>query len=116
MTPSFLIHGLSDKKYEEVNAGSRIMWPVKKNHKGFWLTTLEKLMKEWLGGSHIVMKSTPKITSDRALMAIRYKCRSQKVLGFISDEGVGSTEPGNPYLSIYHDNYSYVSIWDVLRP
>ena len=67
-------------------------------------------MKEWPGGSHIFMKSTPRVTGDRPLMAIGYKYRSQKVLGFIYMEGGGSTEPGVPYLYFCPANYSSVSI------
>ena len=71
-------------------------------------------MKEWPGGSHIFMKSNPRFTDDRPLMAIGYKYRSQKVLGFISMERGGSTEPGVPYLSCCPANYSSNSIYPVL--
>ena len=33
--------------------------PVKTSHKGFCLAALEKLMKDWPGGSYLVLKSTP---------------------------------------------------------
>ena len=39
-------------------------------HKGFCIYTLENLMKDWLGGSYIVMKSTPRVPGDITLMAI----------------------------------------------
>ena len=42
--------------------------------------------------------------------------RYQEVLGFISTEGAGSTEPGVPYLSFCPENYSNVSIFPVLLP
>ena len=35
------------------------------------------------------------------LLAIGYKCNFRKVLGFISAEGAGSTEPGDTYLSSF---------------
>ena len=39
-------------------------------HRGFGIDTLENLMKDWLGGSYFVMKSTPRVPGDRPLMAI----------------------------------------------
>ena len=71
-------------------------------------------MKYWPGRSHIVMKSTPKVTGDIPLLAIRYKYRYQKVLGFINTKGAVSTETGVPYFSHYPENYSHVSIFPVL--
>ena len=37
-------------------------------HKGFCLATLEKLMKYWLGGSYLVMKSNARVTGDIPLL------------------------------------------------
>ena len=78
------------------------------SHEEFLLDTLEKLIKEWQGRFHLVMKSTPRVPGDRPLMAIRYKYKYWKVLGFVAAEGGGSTDPGNPYLSCFSDNYSNV--------
>ena len=39
-------------------------------HKGFCLATLEKLFKEWPGGSYFFMKSTPRVPGDIPLVAI----------------------------------------------
>ena len=58
-------------------------------------------MKYWPGGSYIAMESTPIFTGGRPLMAIGYKNNYRKVLGFISTEGDGITEPGYPYLSSF---------------
>ena len=44
--------------------------PAKTSHKGFCLSTLEILTKDWPGGSYIVMKSNPIFTGHRPLMAI----------------------------------------------
>ena len=44
--------------------------PVKTSHKGFCLATLEKLMKDWPGGSYLVLKSTPRFPSESPLLAI----------------------------------------------
>ena len=90
--------------------------PVKTSHKGFFLATLEKWMKEWTGGSHIVMKVTPRVPGDRPLMAIGYKYRPKKVLGFIATEGDRSTKWGVPYLYNYPGNYYNASICPVIFP
>ena len=45
------------------------------------------MMKEWPGGSYLVIKITPKVPGGRPLMAIGYKCNSRKVLGYIATKG-----------------------------
>ena len=67
-------------------------------------------MRYWLVGSYLVIKITPRVPVDRPLMAIGYKYNSSKVLGFIATEIYGSTEPGYPYSSCFHDIYSNVSV------
>ena len=69
--------------------------PAKTSHKGFCLSTLEKLMKDWPVRSYLVLEITPRFTCERPLLAIGYKSNSRKVLGFIATEGAGSTEPGD---------------------
>ena len=54
-------------------------------------------MKDWPGGSYLVLKSTPKFPGEIPLLAIGYKYNSRTVLGFIATEGAGSTKPGDPY-------------------
>ena len=71
---------------------------------GFCLFTLENLMKYWLGGSYLVMKSTPRVPGGRSLLAIGYKYNSRKVLGFIATEGAGSNASGDPYLFRFPGN------------
>ena len=44
--------------------------PVKTSHKGFFLDTLEKLMKDWPGGSYLVLNSTPRFPGEIPLLAI----------------------------------------------
>ena len=95
---------------EMAAAGVDYCGPVKTIHKGFCLATLEKLMKDWPGGSYLFMKSNPSFPGERPLLAIGYKYNSRKVLGFIATEGAGSTEPGDPYLSCFPDIYSNVSV------
>ena len=73
-------------------------------------------MKDWPGGSYLVLKITPRFTSEIPLLAIGYKYNYRKVLGFIATEGAGSTEPGDPYLSRFPDIYSNVSVRPVVHP
>ena len=95
---------------EELSEGVDYCGPVKTSHKGFFLATLEKLMKEWPGGSHLVMNMTQRVPGDRPLMDTRYNYISKNVLGLIDMEGSGSTIPDVPYSSCYPDRFSNVSI------
>ena len=97
-------------------AGVDYCGPVKTSHKGFCLFTLEKLMKDWLGRSYLVMKSTPRFPSEIPLLAIGYKYISRKVLGFIATERAGSNGPGDYYLSRFPDIYSIFSVLPVVHP
>ena len=45
------------------------------------------------------MNSNPRVPGGITLLAVGYKYNSREVLGFITTEGAGSTEPGDPYLS-----------------
>ena len=49
-------------------------------------------------------------------MDIVHKSNSQKVLGFISTEGVGGNVSGETYLSRYPNNFSNVVISPVVPP
>ena len=73
-------------------------------------------MKDWPGGSYLVMKNNPIFPGGRKFLEIGYKYNSRKVLGFISAEGYGSTEPGDPYLSCFPDFFSNVSVRPVVCP
>ena len=89
---------------------------AKRTHKGFCLAALEKLMKYWSVVSYLVINNTPIVPGGRPLISIRYKYNSRKVLGFISTEAVGSTEPGYLYLSSFSDMYYNVSVRPVVIP
>ena len=103
------------KIYEEaVSEGVDYSGLAKTSHKGFCLYTLEKLMRNWLGGSYLVMKGTPIFPGARTLMDIVYKYNSSKVLVFIATEGDGSTEPGDTYLAYVPDIFSNVSVCPVV--
>ena len=58
---------------EMAAAGVNYCGPVKTRHNGFCLATLEKLMKDWPGGSYLVLKSTPRCPGESTLLAIGYK-------------------------------------------
>ena len=61
------------------------------------------------------MKFSPIVPGDKPLMYFQYKYIYQKLLGFISMDGVGSTEPGVPYLSRYPEKFYNVYVCPVLR-
>ena len=76
---------------------------VKTVNKGSCLATLENLMKDWPGGSYLVMKSTQIFPGGRPLVSIGYRYNSRKVLGFIASEGVRSIKQGDTCLSLFPD-------------
>ena len=100
---------------EENTEGVDYCGPVNKCQKVFSLTTLEKLMKVWPVGYHL-LNITPIVHSNKPLMPIGYNYIYQKVVGFISEEEEGSNEPVVLYLSSYPDNYSNFSICPILFP
>ena len=95
-------------------AGFDYCGPEKTRQKGFCLSTLENLMKDWPGGSYLVMKSNPRVPGGRALLAIWCKYNSRKVLGFIATEGAVITEPGDTYLYLSPDSYYNFSVCPVV--
>ena len=58
---------------EMAAAGVKYCGPVKTSHKGFCLATSEKLMKDWPGGSYLILKITPRFPGERPLLDILYK-------------------------------------------
>ena len=58
---------------EEMAVGVNYFGTEKMSHKVFFLARLEILMKYCPGGSYLVMKSTPRFTGERLILAIRYK-------------------------------------------
>ena len=82
-------------------AGVNYCGPAKTSHKGVFLATLEKLMKDFPVGSYIFMKSTPIFTGGRPLLSIGYKYNSRKVLGFIATEGAGVLNQVIPIYLVY---------------
>ena len=54
------------------------------------------------------MNSTPRFSGEITLLANGYKYNSRKVLGYIATEGNGSTEPGDPYLFRFPENFQII--------
>ena len=55
---------------EMAAAGVDYCVPVKTSRKGFCLSTLEKLTRDWPGGPYLVFKSTPIFIGERPLLDI----------------------------------------------
>ena len=96
--------------------GAEFIGMVKTNTKGFCKETIEKLTKDWPGGSYPVLRSKPMVPGDRTLIAIGYKYNAWKVLYFIVIDNTGSTNNGITYLSKYTDQFTNVAICPVARP
>ena len=88
---------------------------VNTNTKEFCKETIEKLTKNWPGGSYLVLRSKPMVTGGLLLIDIGYKYNARKVLYFIVTDNAGSTKTGIPYLSKYPDQFTNVSILPVNR-
>ena len=55
---------------EAMNQGVDYCGMAKTSHKSFCLATLENLMKDWPGGSYIVMKIKTRVPGGRPLISI----------------------------------------------
>ena len=89
---------------------------VKTNTKVFCKETIEKLAKDWPGGSYLVLRSKPMVTRYRPLIAIGYRYNVRKVLSFIVTDKSGSTNTGIPYLFKYPNQFNNISIRPVVCP
>ena len=79
--------------------------PVKTIHNSFCQATLERLTRDWPGGSYLVMKITPRVPGEKTHLTIGYKYNLRKVQSFIATEGDESPEPGDSYLYCFSDIY-----------
>ena len=70
-------------------------------------------MKDWPGGSHLVLESC---IEEQGLLAIGYKYNRKKVLFFIATKGSGNFEDGIPYQQRYPDKYGNLRTRAVPRP
>ena len=96
--------------------GDELIGMVKTNTKGFCKQTIEKITKDWPGGSYHVLRSKLMVPRDRPLIAIGYKYIAWKVLSFIVTDNVGSTKTGIPYFYKYPDQCTIVAIRPVAHP
>ena len=62
------------------------MWSFEDSSQGLFPSYVVNLTKEWPGGYHIFMKSSPRVLGYKPLVAMGYKYRYDKVLGFIDTE------------------------------
>ena len=98
-----------------MEVGAELIGMVKTNNKGFCKETIEKLTKDWPGGSYLVLRSKPMVPRDRPLIAIGYKYNARKFQYFIVTKNAWSTNTGIPYLSKYPDQFTNVAIHPVAR-
>ena len=96
--------------------GAELIGTVKKNTKIFCQDTIEKLTKDWPGGSYLVLSSKPMVPGVRPLIAIGYKYNVRKVLSFIVTDNTGSAQTGLPYLYKYLYQFTNVDICPVACP
>ena len=95
---------------------AEFIFMVKTNTKVFCKDTIEKLSKDWPGGSYIVLKSKHMVPGERSLIAIGYKYNVRRVVSFIVTDNSGSTKTGIPYLYNYPDQFTNVAIRPVACP
>jgi hypothetical protein len=76
---------------------------------------LEAKMKDWPGGTHMVMEGTSPF-HNKPLLAIGYKYNSRKVLCFLATKNAGSTRPGEPYRARFKDDLQNSVSRPVARP
>ena len=96
--------------------GADLIGMVKINNKGFCKETIEKLTKDWPGGSYLLLRSKPMVPGGRTLIAIGYNYNAWKVLSFIVTDKTWITKTGIPYLSKYPEKFTNVAIHPVARP
>ena len=72
---------------------------VKANKKVFCKENIENFIKDWPGGSYLMLRSKTVVPWGRPLIAIRYRYNAQKVLCFIVTDNTGNTQAVLTYLS-----------------
>lgn len=86
---------------------------IKTATSGYPKEYLEEKMKNWPGGSHLVLETT---IDGTKLFAIGYKYSARKVMCFIFNEGAASTEEGTPYRARWVDENGNSMVREVPRP
>ena len=72
-------------------------------------------MQHFLNGTWVVMEGYAK-NEGFPLVCIGYKNNVKKVLVFITKNGAGSTQPGQPYLAKFPYKFGNVCTREVARP
>ena len=93
-----------------MEVGAKLIGVLRKNTKGFCKETIEKLTKDWPGGSYFVLRSKPMVPGVRPLIIIGYKYNTRKVLSFIVIDNARIKRSGLPYFFKYLDQFTNVSI------
>ena len=72
---------LASKNSEEavMEVSAKLIGMVKTNIQVFYKETIEKLTKDWPGGSYPVLRSKPMVPGDMPLVAIGYKYNENAV-------------------------------------
>ena len=95
--------------------GADLIGMVKINTKGFCKETIEKLTKDRIGDSYLMLRSKPIFSGVMSLISIDYKYNARKFLSFIVTDNAGITQLGIPYLSKYPKFFTNVAIHPVAR-
>jgi hypothetical protein len=74
---------------------------------------VENTMKDWPGGTHMVMETT---IEGEKLFCVGYKYSKRKCLVFLFNEGASHTEPGEPYMARWVDDNGNSRYREVPRP
>ncbi|KAL3908548.1 MAG: hypothetical protein SGILL_008440 [Bacillariaceae sp.] len=85
---------------------------VKTAHRRFPKDYIEETMKEWPGGTHIVLESC--FGDD--LLALGYKYSSKKILSFVATKGADLTSNGDPYVARFLTKQGNYKTREVCRP
>ena len=109
----FLFDSLFSSKKAEgsaVEVGAGLIGMLKTNNKGCGNETIEKVTKDWPGGSYLVLRSKPMVPRSRPLIGIVYKYNVGRLLHFIATSDAGIKKSDTPYLSKYTDQFTDVSV------
>lgn len=105
----------SVKTAEEIyTRGSEFIGPVKTAKKLFPIKEIERIMKNWPRGTHVVLEGQG--LKETPLLAIGYKYNARKCLSFIATKNAGKTTLGRPYRARFTDKHDNVEWQEVDRP
>ena len=94
--------------------GGNYIGVLKTAYNGYPKKFIQDKMKNWPGGSHLVLETTT--PEEVELLAIGYKYNKNKILCFLATKGAGHTEPGSPYKARWKDDNGNTNSRDVNRP